>query len=209
MVGSQATPAGAGVSGPASPASRHVTGAAWGGSAVPASVQGRAHGAPGTVTGQVRDLAGRALSRICVTASTRGRSQSALTTPDGRFLIAGLAPGAYALTYSDCGVGTSRQGGYSFAGIGLRPGKYLVMFTRGCRNTGNYAPQFWKRSPTPAKATVLHLRSGQHVRHIDAWLGTGGSLSGTVRSKSSGQRLAGICVFITSVTQPDCTSSEL
>jgi len=111
--------------------------------------------------------------------------------------------------FAGIGVGTSRQGGYSFAGIGLRPGKYLVMFTRGCRNTGNYAPQFWKRSPTPAKATVLHLRSGQHVRHIDAWLGTGGSLSGTVRSKSSGQRLAGICVFITSVTQPDCTSSEL
>jgi Carboxypeptidase regulatory-like domain len=263
----------------------------------PGTVNG--HSAPGAVTGQVRDLAGRPLSRICVTATGHGRRSSALTTSGGWFLIPGLVQGAYTLRYSDCtsspgryfdqwsggaalpaaarlaavgpgettrvrsvalrpvsqmaairasasrtrpavalshavnisgmardraghplkgicvwayppgdyfagvGISTSRKGTYSYAGVGLVPGKYLVMFTAGCRNTGNYAPQFWKRSPTPAKATVLHLRSGQHARHINARLGPGGSLAGTVRSRASRQALAGICVFITSVTQPD------
>ncbi len=284
---------------PAAPAARQLAGSHRDLAPVHGMVIGQARANPGAVTGRVRDIAGRPLVRICVTATGYGRRSSALTTSGGRFLIPGLRSGSYILRYSDCtssprryfdqwpggpalpartrpvrvgagetvraslvtlrpvsqtalirasdrrlrptvarshavnisgtarnragralkgicvwaypprnyfagvGVVTSRTGTYSYAGVGLVPGRYLVLFTTGCGNRGNFAPQFWKRSPTVAKATVLHLRSGQHARHIDARLGPGGSLSGTVRSKARGQGLRGICVFITSVHNPD------
>ena len=68
------------------------------------------------------------------------------------------------------------------------------------------------------KAKVLKLKAGEKATHIDATLGPGGALSGTVRAAGTGTRLGGVCVRVTSTdpqeiyrfqvtTKPDGTYS--
>src|SRR6266851_5499452 len=244
-----AFPANAGVPMPAAPAARQLAGSHRDLAPVHGMVIGQARANPGAVTGRVRDIAGRPLVRICVTATGYGRRSSALTTSGGRFLIPGLRSGSYILRYSDCtssprryfdqwpggpalpartrpvrvgagetvraglvtlrpvsqtalirasdrrlrptvarshavnisgtarnragralkgicdwayppgnyfagvGVVTSRTGTYSYAGVGLVPGRYLVLFTTGCGNratlprSSGSGRQLWRRPP--------------------------------------------------------------
>jgi hypothetical protein len=126
-----------------------------------------------SVSGVARNRSGKRLAGICV-----------FIYPKGNY-------------FGGIGGNTRRDGSYSFIGFFL-PGKYIVQFTSGCNNTGNYAPQYWKYAATPARATVLHLRAGQHATGINARLGPGGTLSGTVRAAATGTPLGGVCVSISS-----------
>lgn len=146
-----------------------------------------------TISGTVRSRSGKRLAGICAFA---------------------YPPGNY---FAGAGVITSRRGNYSFAGI-LTAGKYLVQFMSECGNSGNYAPQWWKDSATQANAKVLKLKAGEKATHIDASLGPGGALSGTVRAAGTGTPLGGVCVRVTSTdpqeiyqfqvtTKPDGTYS--
>jgi hypothetical protein len=146
-----------------------------------------------SISGTVRSRSGKRLAGICVFA---------------------YPPGNY---FAGAGVTTSRRGNYSFAGI-LTAGKYLVQFMSECGNSGNYAPQWWRDSATQGKAKVLKLKDGGKATHIDASLGPGGALSGTVRAVGAGTRLGGVCVRVTSTdpqqiyqfqvtTKPDGTYS--
>lgn len=80
---------------------------------------------------------------------------------------------------------TARNGSYHLHA--LFPGKYSLQFSIGCGSTGNYAP---------ASHRAIRIRYGQDVSGINATLGTGGTITGKVTlTTSSGQPLAGICVF--------------
>lgn len=127
-----------------------------------------------SISGTVRSRSGRRLAGICVFA---------------------YPPGNY---FAGAGVTTSRRGTYDFADFFV-PGRYLVQFTSGCGKAENYAPQWWKRSATQGKATVLKLKAGQKATHIDGSLGPGGTLAGTVRVAGTGKRLGGVCVFVSSI----------
>jgi hypothetical protein len=127
----------------------------------------------GNVSGTVRNRAGKRLGGVCV-----------FVYPKGNY-------------FGGVGSSTGRKGRYGFSGV--PPGKYQVQFAAGCPNPGNYAPQYWKYAASPARATVIRLRPGKHVTGVDARLGPGGVLSGTVRAAGTGTPLKGVCVFVISV----------
>ncbi len=60
----------------------------------------------GSITGVARDARGLELQAVTVTVTNRatGASSSATTTADGRYAVAGLAPGTYSLTASLVGL---------------------------------------------------------------------------------------------------------
>ena len=98
-------------------------------------------------------------------------------------------------------LGTAPSGTYHLHA--LVPGKYTVSFSVGCGSKGNYAPATRR----------VRVGSGQDIAGIDAALGTGGSISGTVTlGQAAGRTLAGICVtaisdngsiFVTGATDRD------
>jgi Carboxypeptidase regulatory-like domain len=63
----------------------------------------RADAATGSVTGQAVSPSGQPLRDVCVSAYGPGGVRSAVTRPDGQFLVSGLPPGSYRLRYSGCG----------------------------------------------------------------------------------------------------------
>jgi hypothetical protein len=91
---------------------------------------------------------------------------------------------------------TGRGGRYSldlFAGSA-----WTISFNTGCGNQGNFAPQWWKHSATSKGATPLRPRKGEHLAGINASLGVGAVITGTVTSGSAtGAGLAGVCVLAT------------
>jgi hypothetical protein len=133
-----------------------------------------ARGRLASISGTVRNRSGKRLAGVCV-----------FVYPKGNY-------------FAGVGGSSRRDGSYDFAGL-LLPGRYLVQFTSGCPNGGNYAPQYWEHAASPDRATVVRLRAGQSVTGINGRLGPGGELSGTVRAAGTGTPLAGVCVFVTSV----------
>ncbi len=111
--------------------------------------------------------------------------------------LAGICATAYYSTRSGGGgEGTnSDHGGRYELSIGPR-GNWQVVFTGGCGNSGNYAPQWWRYSATSNKAVYLHPATGRNFHDIDARLGPGAAISGTVRVSNTGLGLAGVCVDI-------------
>ncbi len=134
----------------------------------------------GEIDGTARSKSGKTLSGVCVSASPAGK----LRRPN-RF------PGAFTRS--------GRDGGYALHA--LFPGKYVVEFTPGCGNRGNYGPEWWRGSATRGHATVIRVAGGKVVRHVDAALPPGATVSGLVKA-SSGKLLSGICVFAESRTAP-------
>jgi hypothetical protein len=82
---------------------------------------------------------------------------------------------------------TKANGSYRVTALGT--GRYLLTFSPGCGNDGNYLP----RSYQP-----VHVKAGKTTR-LSAFLHPGGSISGTVASAGSNSKpLSGICVTATS-----------
>lgn len=135
----------------------------------------------GEIEGTVRSKSGKTLPGICV-----------LVQPTGK-VVPPFEPYGFAQS--------GRRGGYAVHAV--FPGKYLVQFTLGCGNRGNYAPQWWRNSATQSRATPIRITNGLVVRHVDAALPPGAAVSGVVRAgDSAGKRLRGICVFAQSRTGP-------
>lgn len=136
----------------------------------------------GAITGTVRSKSGKTLSRVCVSAQPAGQLR-----PPFKFFG----------SFTESG----RDGSYAMHA--LFPGKYLVQFTLGCGNRGNYAPQWWRDAPTQGHATPIQITRGLVVRHVDAALPPGATVSGVVRAGGpTGKLLSGICVFADSRTGP-------
>jgi hypothetical protein len=134
----------------------------------------------GEIDGTARSRSGKLLSGVCAHADPVGR----LPSPQ-------VFVGAF---------GRSGRNG-SYAVHALFPGKYVVEFTVGCDNGGNYAPQWWRDSPTRGHATVIRVAGSKVIRHVDAALRPGATVSGVVKALS-GKPLSGICVFASSPTAP-------
>ncbi|HUD38706.1 MAG TPA: carboxypeptidase-like regulatory domain-containing protein [Streptosporangiaceae bacterium] len=166
----------------ARPVTLRAVGAVGAVPAVPLAIAGLAKGSP-AISGTVRNARGKPLAGICVTASEYGAGGVPPSGPGGG------APGG-------AGTTTNRHGDYTIPAKATSPGPWVVGFTSGCGNKGDYAPQWWKYAATGGKAKVLHIRRGSYFAGIDAKLGPGAAISGVIRAKSkSGPGLKGVCVF--------------
>src|SRR5215470_2635270 len=59
--------------------------------------------ARGVLTGTVRGPSGAGLAKVCVVAAGRTTTRAAVSGSDGRYVITGLRPGSYAISFRDCG----------------------------------------------------------------------------------------------------------
>ncbi len=121
----------------------------------------------GTITGTVTDASGTGVPGICVSA-----------VPNG---FGGIRTGAT----------TGTGGTYSITS--LAAGSYVVEFTDGCGNAGNYADQYYANQLSYAAATPVTVMAASTTPGIDASLQPGGAITGTV-TDASGTGLSGICV---------------
>jgi carboxypeptidase family protein len=135
------------------------------------------------ISGTVRSAAGKPLADICVQASFTGAT------------LPSEGSGTFgAEWYSRTGTG----GRYSVPNfVGGTGARISVLFTDGCGNRGNYAPQYWRDAPIRHDSTVLHQVSATTTfSGIDGRLTRGGAVSGIVRGGSAtGPGLSGVCVY--------------
>jgi hypothetical protein len=125
---------------------------------------------PGSLTGVVRGANGSGLAGACVTARGFGHTATGFTSASGRYLMSGMRPGRYAVSFADC----ARAAAY-FSQGGMR------VTVQAARPTA-LAP-VTLRSASPAAMVSPRGRVADG----------GGVISGVVRSRS-GRALAGICV---------------
>ena len=117
------------------------------------------------ISGKVTDTHGAPLKGICVDVSGRGFS-AAITAADG--------------TYS---------------AIALPTGTYTVAFEGGCRNTGSFAPQFYRGQVNSGSADPVTATAGHTTAGINAAMQSGGTITGVV-TDSSGNPLNRLCVSV-------------
>jgi hypothetical protein len=84
------------------------------------------------------------------------------------------------------------NGRYAFTG--LPGGPYTVGFAS-CSPTADWAPQWWDKKTTAAKADVIHLSLGESLKGIDGVLVPGAGVSGRLVGPN-GAGVAGICVEV-------------
>jgi hypothetical protein len=121
------------------------------------------------ISGTVTSASGRGLGRICVEITA--------FVKDG-IVIAGFV--------------TGRKGRYAWPGV--FPGRYLVNFTSGCGNKGNYAPQWWPHSATQSHARPVRVTGSKPHNHIDAAMRPGAAITGKVTARSTGAGVGQVCV---------------
>ncbi len=65
----------------------------------------------------------------------------------------------------------------------------------GCGSKGNYAAQWWRDKPSPARASSIRITGRRIVAGIDAVLVPGAAITGTVKARTAAARpLRGVCV---------------
>jgi hypothetical protein len=134
----------------------------------------------GTVTGSTSGAAAAAVGPAAVGRSTARLAGVCVTA----YSTLGKAPAGFA--------STSGTGTYSIPG--LPAGKYAVYFDPSCRYTGNNAGQWYSGKSTLATATAVTVTLGKITGSVNASLGAGGVISGTVLA--GGKPVAGTCVDV-------------
>lgn len=127
-------------------------------------------GTPGVghISGRVTSGSGHPVGRVCV----------GVAPPHGGFFQAAT--------------GTSADGRYR---VRVRPGAYYVVFLPTCNRNVNLAPQLWKAAAATGNATLLHVKAGEKIVHIDAALRVGAVIAGRVTSQAkSHPTLGGLCM---------------
>ena len=127
-----------------------------------------------TIAGKLTNASGRALSGICVYATTETDAE--------------IGPVFVALA-------VTQHGKYSIPD--LAPGQYLVNF--GCQQDQAYANQWFGVAPGPGQPELVSATPGR-TGGIDGVLRQAGTITGVVTS-SSGHPLAGICVTAAPIGQ--------
>jgi hypothetical protein len=123
-----------------------------------------------TISGRVRNTAGRSLNGVCVAATTPAFAESGSDvfatfpagTANGRYRLTDLTPGQYELAFGGCG-------------------------------PGDFAEQWYRAQPGISTATLLSAAAGRPVTGIDAVMHPGGAISGTV-TDPAGHKLSNVCV---------------
>jgi hypothetical protein len=135
------------------------------------------------ITGVVRGADGVALTGACVTASGDGRTVSVVTEAGGRYVLPGLRPGGYTVSYQDC----------------ARPARYFEQWSGGADLAAN-ASRVLVRASAPTRLAPVTLRltspaaaARTLARRSVLTASKGATISGVVRSRS-GHALANICV---------------
>lgn len=139
------------------------------------------------VTGRVRNKSGKPLAGICVTGTAKAELKLG-TKARPKYLKLDLLAVAK----------TNRQGFYEVRTPELPTNYHVlswqVLFTMGCGNGGNYAPQWWHNAASSGKASTLPA-TAHKITGIDAVMTEGASIAGVIRGRSaSGPGLAGACV---------------
>lgn len=118
----------------------------------------------GKITGVVRFLNrhGRPLTGICVSASPTAQQ--------------------FSQSYD-----TSTGAGGKYELIGLPTGRYLLSFSTGCNNNGNYLYLNYPHA--------VRVRTGHVVTGVNAYLQPGAIVTGSVTDATTGHPLAGICAY--------------
>jgi hypothetical protein len=127
-------------------------------------------------------------------ATISGRTTWRTGKPAGGVCVAVVPPGFIGLQLGDIGaeVVTGSAGRYTIAN--LEPGDYAMAFYGGCAvNAGLAGQQWYPDQPTDETAAVINARAGQPVSGIDASVARGGMISGTVTGPT-GQPIQFACV---------------
>jgi Carboxypeptidase regulatory-like domain len=127
-------------------------------------------GPPGSISGAVRDQAGKLQAGVCVAAvpTDPGNGIAAGETgPQGTYKIGELGAGTYHVYVGDAFCGDSSSGHV-------------------------FAPQWFKGQQSQATATDVTVTAGNTTTDISARLGEGGTITGAVTHQ--GQPVAGECV---------------
>ncbi len=128
------------------------------------------------ISGLVTSRAGKPLRGICVTVQGRVAGGFTEATP-----------------------GTGKHGRYVVHGV--FKGRYIVSFSIGCGNSGNFAPQWWRHAATQRAATPIPVAGTRKLASVDAVLDPGSAIAGVVRASGpAGPPLRGICVDANSRT---------
>jgi hypothetical protein len=161
----------------------------------------------GDITGVVRGASGAALAGACVKAYGPSGTVRGLTGSAGRYLITGLLPGRYTVSYSACGQ-SGRYFGQWYGGGVTAAGAARVLVSIGLPTV---LRPVTLRSASPAvliAATRALLRTdgrqhgaAQHgaAQHGAATAARRPFIAGTVRNRS-GNGLSGICVTASTST---------
>jgi hypothetical protein len=139
----------------------------------------------GTVTGGATEGT-LAVGGPCVAAYDSDGTQVAYenAAADGRYKIDGLSTGAYRLEFIDCAVRLGQPLDPNVICIGAKA-IYCVL--------PGLPSEFYDNKRTLESATPVSVTEGQETTGIDANLGVGGGISGTV-TDDSGEPLQGVCV---------------
>ena len=134
------------------------------------------------ITGRVRNRAGMPLPGICVTASAIVRYEIGKKYLEFKFPIS---------------TKTGSNGRYSIPKLPFSDlAGWQVLFTVGCGNSGNYAPQWWHGAASLGKAATIPAKPhGATITGIDATMTRGASIAGIITGGSAtGPGLVGACV---------------
>ncbi len=124
-----------------------------------------------TIAGRVTNSSGRPVSGVCLAILPANQSG-----------------------YGIIGGNTWTNAAGSYAEANLAPGGYAVAFFSGCRGPSNAAvTQWFKGQPAEATAGLVDVGAGAEVSGIDAVVGRGGAIAGTVTS-AAGQPIDFDCV---------------
>jgi carboxypeptidase family protein len=127
---------------------------------------GIASAATGAISGTITAEGGGGLPDMCVEAfDSAGTGYGASADPSGDYTLGGLATGSYR--------------------VSLYP----------CTTTSTYVGEYYNDKPTFNQADLVSVTDGQTTSGINAALGHGGAITGSVHNQS-GDPLAGICVVV-------------
>ena len=133
-----------------------------------ASAASASSGKRGRISGKVETASGRPLAGICVIEFNNSEFITTRTGKSGTYLT-----------------------------LPLKTGRFVVAFSAGCGNNGNWLDQFYKNAATQNHARKVTVTGGHTARHINAIMHPGAVVTGTI-TNTSGKKLPSISVSVLS-----------
>src|SRR5712692_5194190 len=161
----------------------------------------------GVLTGVARGAGGRSVAGACVTATGPTGSTTARSRADGRYVLAGLTAGQYALRISNCGSAAGASGSEATtalwpglpARVALGSGQVKSLPAVTLLPAGGLAAVVRSASPSASRAGTGGISgrvtgNGKPLQGIcvAAWRAGGGSGRGAATSRTGRYRITGI-----------------
>ena len=140
-------------------------------------------------------------SAASASSGRRGRISGKVTTASGRPLA-----GICVIEFNNSEFITTRTGkSGTYLTLPLKTGRFVVAFSTGCGNNGNWLDQYYKNAATQKHARKVTVRGGQTTRHVDAVMHPGAVVTGTI-TNGSGKKLPSIAVSVLSAAGTPATA---